>query len=166
MLKTAAFFALCLALVHTDCIASPVNSKILAAVAASKQIYGKGVHNQCLPYALALAQVLHDRYKVSAVGIVYTWLVPGFPVTIGRHIVVAYTTKAAGVSQHWIVDNETKYPLLVKGENAIAWISAFNCNGTFTIDRILQLPLTNLSDREYIGGALMAGLQPRQPTSY
>jgi hypothetical protein len=157
MLKTVAFFALCLAFVHTDCIASPADSKILAEVAASKQIYGKGVHNQCLPYALGLAQVLHDRYNVSAVGIVYTWVIPGFPATIGRHIVVAYTTKEAGVSQHWIVDNETKYPSLVKGENAIAWISAFNRSGIFTIDRILQLPLTNTSDREYIGGAMMAG---------
>ena len=144
MLKTVAFSALCLALIHSNSIASPADSKTLAAVAASRQIYGKGVHNQCLPYALGLAQVLHDRYNVQAIGIVYTWLVPGFPATIGRHIVVAYTTKKAGVSKHWIVDNETKYPSLVKGENAIAWIPAFNRSGTFTIDRILQLPLLTL----------------------
>jgi hypothetical protein len=96
MLKTLAFSALCFALVHTNCIALPADSKTLASVAASKQIYGKGVRNQCLPYALGLAQVFHDRYNVQAVGIVYTWVVPGFPATIGRHIVVAYTTKEAG----------------------------------------------------------------------
>jgi hypothetical protein len=45
----------------------------------------------------------------------------------------------------------------VTGENPAAWISAFHYNGTFTVDRILQLPLTSLSDREYVGGALMAG---------
>jgi hypothetical protein len=157
MLKTIAFSALCLALIPTNSIALPADSKTLATAAASKQIYGKGVHNQCLLYALGLAQVLHDRYNVQAVGIVYTWVAPGFPATIGRHIVVAYTTKEAGGLQHWIVDNETKYPSLVKGDNPIAWISAFNRNGTFTIDRILQLPLTTTSDREYIGGALMAG---------
>jgi hypothetical protein len=153
MLKTVACFLLSVALFHSDCIASQRDSKSLAAIAASKQIYGKGVHNKCLPYALGLAQVLHDRYNVSTVGIVYTWVVPGFPTTIGRHIVVAYTTNEAGVSRHWIADNETKYPLLVKGENPQAWISAFNRHGTFTIDRILQLPLTNISDREYVGSA-------------
>jgi hypothetical protein len=157
MFKALLCFALLNIFALGNGFASPADSKTLATVAASKQIYGKGVHNQCLPYALGLAQVLHDRYNVQAVGIVYTWVVPGFPATIGRHIVVAYTTKEAGLSQHWIVDNETKYPSLVKGDNPIAWISAFNRNGTFTIDRILQLPLTSTSDREYIGGALMAG---------
>jgi hypothetical protein len=157
MFKTVASFMLSVALFQSTCIASQTSSKGLAAVAASKQIYGKGVHNKCLPYALGLAQILHDRYNVPAIGIVYTWVVPGFPTTMGRHIVVAYTTNEAGVPQHWIADNEKKYPLLVKGENPEAWISAFNRNGTFTIDRILQLPLTNLSDREYVGSALMAG---------
>jgi hypothetical protein len=88
---------------------------------------------------------------------VYTWVVSGFPVTTGRHIVVTYTTTESGVTKRWIADNETKYPVLVKGENPAEWISAFNHNGTCTIARILQLPLTNNSDREYIGGALMAG---------
>jgi hypothetical protein len=83
----------------------------VAAVAAGKQIYGKGIDNQCLPFALGLAQVFHDQYKVASVGIVDTWVVPGFPVIVGRHIV----------------------------------------------DRVLQLPLTSIFDREYVGGALMAG---------
>jgi len=58
-------------------------------------------------------------------------------------------------------DDETKFPILVTGENPAAWISAFHYNGTFTVDRILQLPLTSLSDREYVGGALMAGALKR-----
>jgi len=137
--------------------ASIADSKNLAAVAASKEIYGKGIHNQCLPYALGFAQVLHDRYNIPSVGIVYSWVVPGFPTAVGRHIVVEYTTIESGVTKRWIADNETKYPLLVKGERPVEWISAFNHNGRFTIDRILQLPLTSMSDREYIGNALMAG---------
>ena len=95
MLKTVAFIALCLAFVHTDCIASPADSKILAEVAASKQIYGKGVHNQCLPYALGLAQVLHDRYNVSAVGIVYTWVIPGFPADTDFHAPISWRNCSA-----------------------------------------------------------------------
>jgi hypothetical protein len=136
---------------------SPAPSNSLAAVVAGKQIYGKGVHNQCLPYALGLSQTLHDQYKVKSVGIVYTWVVSGFPMTTGRHIVVAYTTQESGVTRHWIADNETKYPLLVQGNDPVKWISSFNRYGNFKIDRILQLPLTNMEDKEYIGSALMAG---------
>jgi hypothetical protein len=157
MLNTLACFSLSVALFHGHCIASQTNSKNLAAVAASREIYGKGLPNKCLPYALGLAQVLHDQYHVQALGIVYSWAVRGFPSTVGRHIVVAYTTSEAGTSRHWIADNETKYPLLVKGENPEAWISTFNRNGTFTIDRILPLPLTSISDREFVGKALMSG---------
>lgn len=132
-------------------------SQPLAAVVASTTIHGKGVHNQCLPYALGLSQTLHDQYKVKSVGIVYTWVVPGFPTTTGRHIVVAYTTKDSGVTKHWIADNETKYPLLVQGNDPLQWISAFNHYGNFKIDRIVELPLITMADREYIGSALMAG---------
>jgi hypothetical protein len=63
---------------------------------------------------------------------------------VGRHIKVAYTTTQPGVMKHWIADNERKYPVLVKGETPPEWISAFNHNWTFTIDRVLQLPLTNI----------------------
>jgi hypothetical protein len=129
----------------------------LAAVASSKQIHGKGIHNQCLPFALGLAQVFHDQYKVNSVGIVYSWVVPGFPVVTGRHIVVGYTTVESGITKRWIADNETKYPQQVTGNNPTAWIAAFNQHGSFTIDRVLQLPLTTMADREYIGLALMGG---------
>jgi hypothetical protein len=162
MFKSLACFALLsFSALSVDGFASTADSRNLAAVAAGKQIYGKGVHNQCLPYALGLAQVLHDQYKLASVGIVYTWTVSGFPTSVGRHIVVKYTTIESGVTKHWITDNETKYPLLVSGENPAEWISAFNHHGTFTIDRILQLPLTTTSDREYVGGALMAGTLSR-----
>jgi hypothetical protein len=158
MFKTLAGFALVsIAALNVNSFASPSAPGNLAAVVAGKQIYGKGNHNKCLPYALGLAQVLHDRYRVGSVGIVYTWVVAGFPMTVGRHIVVAYTTVESGVKKRWIADNETKDPVLVKGETPAEWIAAFNHNGSFTIDRILQLPLTNISDREYIGGAIMAG---------
>jgi hypothetical protein len=162
MFKTLAYFALLsIAPLNINGFASPMDQKDLATVVASKQIYGKGIHNECLPYALGLAQVLHDQYKVGSAGIVYTWVVSGFPMTVGRHIVVTYTTIESGVTKRWIADNETKYPALVKGENPSEWISAFNHNGSFIIDRILQLPMTNMSDREYIGGALMAGTLSR-----
>jgi hypothetical protein len=158
MFKSLACFAfLIIQLLTVDSFASASDSRSLAALAAGKEVYGKGIHNKCLPFALGLAQVFHDRYKVASVGIVYTWTVPGFPVIVGRHIVVQYTTIEAGVMKRWITDNETKNPVLVQGENPAAWISAFNHNGTFTIDRVLQLPLTSIADREYIGGALMAG---------
>ena len=158
MFKTLACFALLILVpLNVNSIASLSEQGNLAAVVGGKQIYGKGIHNKCLPYALGLAQVLQDRYKVGSVGIVYTWVISGFPVTVGRHIVVTYTTIESGVTKRWIADNETKYPVLVKGDKPADWIAAFNHNGTFTIDRILLLPLTNMSDREYIGGALMAG---------
>ncbi len=161
MFKSLAWFALLLFLFlnawTVDTFASATDSRNLAAVAARKQTYGKGIHNQCLPFALGLAQLFHDQYKVASVGIVYTWVVPGFPVMVGRHIVVHYTTIESGVTKHWITDNETKYPLLVEGENPTQWISAFNHRGSFTIDRVLQLPVTSISDREYVGEALMAG---------
>jgi hypothetical protein len=131
------------------------------ALVAAKQIFGKGIHNKCLPYALGLAQVLHDQYKVGSVGIVYTWVVSGFPMTVGRHIVVSYTTTESGITRRWVTDNETQSPILVKGDNPAHWISAFKYHGNFTIDRVLQLPLTNPSDREYVGGALMAGTLSR-----
>ena len=81
--------------------------------------------------------------------------------TVGRHIVVTYTTVESGITKRWIADNETKDPFLVKGENPAEWISPFNRKGTFTIDDVLQFPMTALSDREYIGGALMAGTLAR-----
>jgi hypothetical protein len=158
MFKSAVCFAfLFIVSLNVQSYALPRDSRNLVGLVAGRQIYGKGIHNQCLPYALGLAQVLEDRYKIRSVGIVYSWVVQGFPMVVGRHIVVAYTTVESGVTHHWIADNETKYPVSVKGETPNEWISAFNRNGSFTIDRILQLPLTNLSDREYIGGALMAG---------
>jgi hypothetical protein len=156
--KSLACFALLnFAALLSNSFASSTDSMQLAAVASGKQIHGKGIHNQCLPFALGLAQVFHDQYKVSSVGIVYTWVVPGFPVIVGKHIVVQYTTVEAGITKHWITDNETKYPVQVEGTNPADWISAFNHHGTFTIDRVLQLPLTSMADREYIGGALMGG---------
>jgi hypothetical protein len=158
MFKTLACFALLsIAALNVNSFASPTGQTALSAVVAGGQIYGKGIHNKCLPYALGLAQILHDQYRVGSAGIVYTWVVNGFPKTVGRHIVVTYTTIESGVTKRWIADNETKYPVLVKGNNPAEWISAFNHNGTFTIDRILPLPMTNMSDKEYIGGALMAG---------
>jgi len=151
------FALLSIASLNVNSFASSGDQNALSTVVAGKQIYGKGVRNKCLPYALGLAQVLHDQYRVGSVGIVYTWVASASPVTVGRHIVVTYTTIESGVTKRWVADNETKYPVLVKGDNPAEWISAFNHNGTFTIDRILQLPITNMSDREYIGGALMAG---------
>jgi hypothetical protein len=162
MFKSLAFFAfLSVTGLTVNSFASRPDAGTLGALVAGRQIYGKGVHNQCLPYALGLAQVFHDRYNLASVGIVYTWVVPGFPATVGRHIVVKYTTLESGVAKNWITDNETKYPLLVSGEDPAKWISTFNRRGSFTIDRVLQLPLTNISDREYVGGALMAGTLSR-----
>jgi hypothetical protein len=153
MFKSLACFALLnIVALTSNSLASSTDSMHLAAVASGKQIHGKGIHNQCLPFALGLAQVFHDQYKVSSVGIV-----PGFPVITGRHIVVQYTTVEFGVTKRWVTDNETKYPVQVEGTNPTAWINAFNHHGSFTIDRILQLPLTSLADRGYIGGALMGG---------
>jgi len=158
MFKSLACFALLIfAAPISHSFASSSDSTQLAAVASGKLIHGKGIHNQCLPFALGLAQVFHDQYKVSSVGIVYSWAAPGFPVMTGRHIVVQYTTVESGVTKRWITDNETKYPLQVQGNNPVAWIAAFNHQGSFTIDRILQLPLTSMADREYIGEALMGG---------
>jgi hypothetical protein len=158
MFKSLACFALLIfAAPISNSFASSTDSMQLAAVASGKLIHGKGIHNQCLPFALGLAQVFHDQYKVNSVGIVYSWVVPGFPVITGRHIVVQYTTVESGVTKHWITDNETKYPVQVEGNNPSAWIAAFNHQGSFTIDRILQLPLTSMADREYIGAALMGG---------
>src|SRR6478672_4923017 len=158
MFKTLACFTLVTtALLNADGFALATDLGHLGSVVSGRQIYGKGIHNKCLPYALGLAQVLHDQYNVSSVGIVYTWVISRFPMTVGRHIVVKYTTIESGVTKQWIADNETKNPLLVTGNNPAQWISAFNHDGSFTIDRILQLPLTNLSDREYVGNALMAG---------
>jgi hypothetical protein len=162
MIKTLAGFTLLnLLLLKISVLASPVDSGNLRDFVAGKQIYGKGLHNQCLPYALGLAQVLHDRFNVGSVGIVYTWAVAGFPTITGRHIAIAYTTTESGGAKHWITDNETRFPILVTGENPAAWISALNYRGSFSIDRILALPLTSISDREYIGGALMAGTLSR-----
>ena len=151
------FVLLNIVLFNFSGFASTPDSRDLAAVVTGKGIYGKGIHDKCLPYALGLAQVLRDRFKMASVGIVYTWSVAGSPTRVGQHIAVQYTTVESGVTKRWITDNETKFPILVTGENAAAWISAFHYNGTFTVDRILQLPLTSLSDREYVGGALMAG---------
>jgi hypothetical protein len=158
MFKSLACFALLnFTALTSNSFASSTNSMQLATVASGKQIHGKGIHNQCLPFALGLAQVFHDQYKVSSVGIVYSWVAPGFPVITGRHIVIQYTTVEAGITKRWIADNETKYPQQVEGTSPTAWIAAFNHRGTFTIDRVLQLPLTSMADREYIGGALMGG---------
>jgi hypothetical protein len=101
MFKSLACFALLIfAAPISNSFASSIDSMQLAAVASGKLIHGKGIHNQCLPFALGLAQVFHDQYKVSSVGIVYSWVVPGFPVITGRHIVVQYTTVESGVIKH------------------------------------------------------------------
>lgn len=127
MFKTLACFALLsIALFNVNSFASTADSSHLAALVAGKQIYGKGIHDKCLPYALGLAQVLHDQYKVNSVGIVYTWVVSGFPTTVGRHIVISYTTTELGITRRWVTDSETKCPILVKGNNPAQWISAFD----------------------------------------
>ena len=69
MFKSLAGFAfLIIQLLTVDSFASATDSSSLAAVAAGKEIYGKGIYNKCPPFALGLAQVFHDRYKVAWVG--------------------------------------------------------------------------------------------------
>jgi hypothetical protein len=157
MFKVLARLALLTLALGSNSLASTAEPNDFAALVAGKQIYGKGIHSQCLPYALGLAQVLQDRYHINSIGIVYKWTVAGIPSKTGQHIVVQYTTVESGVTKRWITDNETKYPILIQGNNPSEWISAFGYNGSFTIDRILNLPLKEMSDREYVGGALMAG---------
>jgi hypothetical protein len=75
MFKSLACFAfLIIQLLTVDSFASAIDSSSLAAVAAGKEIYGNGIYNKCLPFALGPAQVFHDRYKVASVGVVYTWI--------------------------------------------------------------------------------------------
>src|ERR1700719_913008 len=90
------FVLLNIALFSVSGFASTPDSRDLAAVVTGKGIYGKGIHDKCLPYALGLAQILRDRFKMASVGIVYTWSVAGSPTRVGQHIVVQYTTVASG----------------------------------------------------------------------
>jgi hypothetical protein len=58
MFKSLACFAfLIIQLLTVDSFASATDSNSLAAVAAGKEIYGNGIYNKCLPFALGLAQV-------------------------------------------------------------------------------------------------------------
>ncbi len=101
MFKTLTHFSLLsITLLNIDSFASPAPRQGPAAGVAGKQIFGKGVHSQCLPYALGVTQVLRDQYKVGSVEIVNTWMVPGFP----QHHGPAYCRL---LCHHGIRNNET-----------------------------------------------------------
>jgi hypothetical protein len=64
MFKSLACFAfLIIQLLTVDSFASASDSRGLAA---GKEIYGKGIHHQCLPFALGLAQILNSGQLLVA----------------------------------------------------------------------------------------------------
>jgi hypothetical protein len=90
-------------------------------VASDPGITGKMAQGYCLPYAIALGDVLLQRSGIYSQGITVSLDNPVSHRRLGAHIFVSYLDREG---QRWVVDNNRLRPTRVFNDNPLNWAVA------------------------------------------
>jgi hypothetical protein len=90
-------------------------------VASDPGITGKMAIGRCLPYAIALGDVLLERSGINSQGITVALYNPVTHKRLGTHIFVSYLD---GQGQRWVVDNNRLQPTRAFGTDPLNWAVA------------------------------------------
>src|SRR6202051_4496063 len=90
-------------------------------VASDPGITGKMALGYCLPYAIALGDVLLQRSGIYSQGITVVLYNPVTHQRLGAHIFVTYLD---GQGQRWVVDNNRLQPTPVSNDQPLDWAVA------------------------------------------
>jgi hypothetical protein len=90
-------------------------------VASDPSIIGKMARGRCLPYAIALGDLLLQRSGISSEGITVALDNPVTRKRLGTHIFVSYLDRQG---QRWVVDNNRLRPTAVFDNDPLNWTVA------------------------------------------
>jgi hypothetical protein len=90
-------------------------------VASDPGITGKMALGYCLPYAIALGDVLLQRSGIYSQGITVALYNPVTHQRLGAHIFVSYLDRQG---QRWVVDNNRLQPTRVSSDEPLNWAVA------------------------------------------
>jgi hypothetical protein len=90
-------------------------------VASDPRITGKMALGYCLPYAIALGDVLLERSGIHSQGVTVALYNPLTHQRLGAHIFVSYLD---GQGQRWVVDNNRLRPTPVFTNDPVDWAVA------------------------------------------
>jgi hypothetical protein len=118
-------------------------------VASDPRITGKMALGHCLPYAIALGDVLLERSGINSQGITVALYNPVTHQRLGTHIFVSYLDRQG---QRWVVDNNRLQPTRVFSDNPLNWAVAVLHRPEMTaadihISYITPLPASNPQDK-------------------
>lgn len=114
-------------------------------VASDPAIVGKMASGYCLPYALALGDLLWKRCGIYSQGITVALDNPLTHQRLGKHIFVSYLDRQG---QRWVVDNNRLQPTRVFGEEPRHWAVAVLHRPEMTAADIQILFITRLPASE------------------
>lgn len=128
-------------------------SKDPRIVASDPGITGKMATGYCLPYAIALGDLLLERSGIYSQGITVALENPVTHKHLGTHIFVSYLDRQG---QRWVVDNNRLQPTRVFGDNPLNWAVAVLHRQEMTaadiqILFITPLPASKPSDKARFG---------------
>lgn len=110
-------------------------------VASDPRITGKMALGYCLPYAIALGDLLLQRSGIYSQGITVALYNPRTHQRLGAHIFVSYLD---GQGQRWVVDNNRLQPTRVSSEEPLHWAVAVLHRPEMTVSDIRILFVTPL----------------------
>jgi hypothetical protein len=112
-----------------------------AMIASDPGIAGKMALGYCLPYAIALADVLLQRSGIYSQGITVALDNPVTHKRLGSHIFVCYLDRQG---QRWVVDNNRLLPTRVFSNDPVNWAVAVLHRPEMTAADIHLLFITGL----------------------
>jgi hypothetical protein len=110
-------------------------------VASDPGITGKMAFGYCLPYAIALGDVLWQRSGIYSKGITVALYNPRTHQRLGAHIFVSYLD---GQGQRWVVDNNRLQPTRAFSDEPLNWALAVLHRPEMTASDIRILFITPL----------------------
>jgi hypothetical protein len=121
-------------------------------VASDPGITGKLALGYCLPYAIALGDLLLQRSGIYSQGITVALDNPVTHKRLGTHIFVSYLDRQG---QRWVVDNNRLRPTRVFNDNPLNWaVAVLHWSEMTTADihilSITQLPASKPKDKARI----------------
>jgi hypothetical protein len=119
MKRTLLSALLCLSLSIFDLSAHTLKDPRM--VASDPGITGKMALGHCLPYAIALGDMLLQRSGIYSQGITVALDSPVTHQRLGKHIFVSYLDRQG---QRWVVDNNRLHPTRVFSNDPLCWAVA------------------------------------------
>jgi hypothetical protein len=126
-------------------------------VCSDRTIRGKGVPNDCLPYALTLADALVARAGIRTQAIMVALDNPQTHQHFGNHIFLTYLDQKG---QRWVIDNNRPGAIRVFTQSQVKWTEAImgwqNFGGKHLVHilKVSDLPATSAADKRYFAREL------------